>query len=395
METTGKVLNMRAQADKTENTEPTVPTVKKHHFDFPLFIVLMLICAFGMVMLFSASYYYAQNKFGDGLYYVKDQVLFFAAGLAALLVISHIKYSIYKKYAWVLYFVLIAALAVTLTPLGKSANGAQRWIQLPGGFRLQPAELSKVILVILYAAFMTNRQTKMTNFWQGVVPVLFYMLIPCVLIILQPNLSMVIIIAVMTVLMLYLGGAKGWHLGVLAAVGLVGLGVLIVIAPYRFARFKTFLDPFGDPSDSGYQIVQSLYAFGNGGLFGQGINYSRQKLLFLPYRESDFILSIIGEELGFVGCLGLMIAYMFVIYRGIRIAQRCRDRFGSLLAAGITSVLAIQVLINVGVVTSSIPATGQTLPFISAGGTSMIVFMASMGILLNISRYTEVKAKND
>lgn len=385
------VIHMKPAAEEKSRSESTVPVTRKHHFDFPLFIVLMLICAFGIVMLFSASYYYAQSRYGDGLKYVKSQLMYLGMGIAVLLVLSHVKYTVYKKLSIVAYLVLIALLVATLV-FGSDANGAQRWLHL-GFIDLQPSELAKFVLVVVAATVMTNKQNKMDRFWQGIVPLLVYMLIPCALIILQPNLSMVIIIGLTTFFMLYLGGAKWWHLFLMFAVGAVAVLLLAVIEPYRFARLKTLWDPWSDPTGDGYQIIQSLYAFGNGGVFGQGLNYSRQKLLFLPYRESDFIFSIIGEELGFFGCIGLLLAYLFVIYRGIRIAMRCRDRFGSLTAAGITGVLAIQVIINVAVVTNSVPATGQTLPFISAGGTSLLVFMAAMGILLNISRYTELKAE--
>lgn len=389
----GKVISMDRAQRRAASRRGAVPAAQKHHFDFGLFIALMLICAFGMVMLFSASYYYAQSKFGDGMYYVKKQVVFFAIGLVGLLVLSHIKYSIYEKLWLPAYLALIVLLTLTLL-IGKSANNAQRWIQI-GGFQLQPSELAKFVLVIVAARYMTVKKNKMGSLLQGVLPLLFYMLIPCVLIYLQPNLSMIIIIGVTTFLMLYLGGAKIWHLLLLFVIGGIAVFVLIKVAGYRSSRLDTFFDPWADANGDGYQVVQSLYGFGNGGLFGQGINYSRQKLLFLPYRESDFILSIIGEELGFVGCFALLAAYMFVIYRGIRIAMRCRDRFGSLTAAGITGILAIQTIVNVAVVTGSVPATGQTLPFISSGGTSMIVFMAAMGILLNISRYTEVKVEHE
>ena len=390
---TGKVISMGSTSGKAESRPEAVPAAQKHHFDFALFIVLMLICAFGIVMLFSASYYYAQSKFNDGLYYVKKQVLFFGVGLAAMLVLSHIKYTVYQKLTTIAYFGLIALLVLTLL-IGENVNNAERWIRI-GSFNLQPSELAKFVLVLVAAKLMTSKKNKMGSFVHGILPVLVYMLIPCVLIYLQPNLSMIIIIAATTFVMLYLGGAKTWHLLVLALLGVAAVLVLIKVAGYRSTRLDMFFDPWADAKGDGYQVVQSLYAFGNGGLFGQGINYSRQKLLFLPYRESDFILSIIGEELGFVGCFALLAAYLFVIFRGILIAMRCRDRFGSLTAAGITSILSIQTIVNVAVVTGSIPATGQTLPFISSGGTSMIVFMAAIGILLNISRYTEVKTQDE
>lgn len=389
------VVSMRTPSgDGVANGKPVsaVPSVKKHHFDFPLFIVLVLLCAFGVIMLFSASYYYAQSQFGDGLYFVKKQLIFLVIGFGALLGLSHLKYTFYRKIALVSYLALIALLVLTLV-VGKSAQGAQRWIPI-GGFQFQPAEFAKFIMVVVMANFMTTKKNDMSKFFSGMLPLLVYLVIPCVLIVLQPNLSMVIILCLTAYFMFFIGGTKMIHRLMLLAAGAAAILVLVLIEPYRLSRLTTFFDPWKDPSGSGYQTIQSLYAFGNGGLFGQGINASRQKLLFLPYRESDFVLSIIGEELGFVGCFLLLAAYLFVIYRGIRIAMRCR-RFGSLLAAGITGVLAIQVLINVGVVTNALPATGQTLPFISAGGTSLVVFLAAMGILLNVSRYTEVGKLNE
>ena len=370
-----------------------IPAAQKHHFDFPLFIVLMLICAFGLVMLFSASYYDAQSTHNDGLYFVKKQLIFFGIGLAALLILSHIKYTVYQKVIFFGYLALIALLVLTLL-IGEERNNAKRWINL-GGFDLQPSELAKFVLVVLAADIMTKKRNKMGSFLHGVLPLLIYMVIPCALIVKQPNFSMVIILGVTMFIMLYLGGAKAWHLLVMIVGGVIAIFLVIKVLGYShpLKRLNTFFDPWSSSSGDGYQVVQSLYAFGNGGLFGQGINYSRQKLLFLPELQNDFILPIIGEELGFFGCLGLLAAYMFVIYRGIRIAMRCRERFGSLTAAGITCILAIQVIVNVAVVTGSIPATGQTLPFVSSGGTSMIVFMAAMGILLNVSRYTEVRSE--
>ncbi len=399
-ESKGKILSFSESAakrgsagDAKDVVGGTVPKAQKHHFDFALFIVLVMICAFGLVMLFSASYYYAQSSTGDGLHYVKKQLVFFAVGMVALLVLSHIKYTAYQKLAFFAYLVLIALLVLTLL-MGKVHNESKRWLQV-GPIEIQPSEFTKFVMVIVCANYMTVRRAKMGSFLQGILPVLVYMVVPCYLIYKQPNLSMVIVVTITTFLMLYLGGGNPFQLALMIVVGLIGAYLLARVADYRSSRVDIWLsrDPWQDASGDGYQIVQSLYAFGNGGFFGQGINYSRQKLLFLPYRESDFILSIIGEELGFVGCFVLIAAYMFVIYRGIRIAMRCRDRFGSLTAAGITGVLAIQVIVNIGVVTNTLPATGQTLPLVSSGGTSMMVFLAAMGILLNISRYTEVKSK--
>lgn len=368
--------------------------VKRHHFDFPFFIVLMLICAFGLVMLFSASYYYAQTKYGDGTYFLKRQAVFFAVGLAALLVLSFVDYKHYRKLALPAYIGVCVVLILTLIPgIGVKLNNARRWINI-GGFQFQPSEIAKFALVVALAAAICSKKLVMQSFIQGVIPCLLILAPIAGLIVLQPNFSMVIILAVVTYVMLYLGGVRMSHRFLLVIVGLI-LGILILyLKSYRSNRISAWWNPEADPTGSSYQAIQSRIALGNGGFFGQGLNFSRQKLNFLPERENDYILAIIGEELGFVGCLALISGYAFLVWRGITIALRCRDRFGRLLAGGVISVLAIQVLINVGVVTSAIPSTGQTLPFVSYGGTSLMVFLAAMGIILNISRYTEVETEN-
>ena len=233
---------------------------------------------------------------------------------------------------------------------------------------------------------MASHGHMMQDFVRGMVPMLIIMGALAALLLMQRNMSMAMIVLLIGAVMLFIGGASMKHLFGLGMLMIPLFLVLAKVQPYRWARLTIFTDPWKDPLGSGYQLIQSLYALGNGGLFGKGLNFSTQKLRFLTYGESDFIFSIIGEELGFVGCVLLMGAYFFVIWRGIRIAARCKDRFGSLLAGGITLVLALQVAVNIGVATSSVPPTGQTLPFISAGGTSLVIFMMAVGILLNISR---------
>lgn len=380
----------------TENAIKTEgrPEAERHHFDFPLFIVLMLICAFGLVMLFSASYYYASVKYGDGMYFLKRQLVFFGVGLAGLFVLSNVKYSLWRKIVLPAYIAVCALLALTLVPgIGVKINEARRWINI-AGFQFQPSEFAKIMLIIALASLMCSKRVHMQSLIQGIIPCCLVLVPFAGLIILQPNYSMVLLLCFITYAMLYLGGSRLSHRFLLVIVGLfVGL-LAIKLAGYRMTRIDSYLNPASDPSGAGYQAMQSRIALGSGGLFGQGLNYSRQKLLYLPERENDYILAIIGEELGFVGCFALIAAYVFVIWRGVTIALRCRDRFGRLLAGGITSMLAIQAILNIGVVTGAIPSTGQTLPFISYGGTSLMMYLGSMGILLNISRYTEVDTQN-
>ncbi len=370
-----------------------LPSVAKHVLDYPLLIAVICICAFGIIMLFSASYYYAELYLHDGMHYVRTQLVYLIVGICAMYGISHIPYSFYSKplVYWGLYALLIVLLVAVLL-VGSTLQGAQRWLDL-GFFSLQPSELSKFVLAILMAALMTKHRQRLSSFsWLVILGLL--MAVPAALIFLQPNLSMIIILVINFIILALVGGCSWKQIGVC---GLIGVGAIVVYLKlkgnYQSQRFAMATMNWEElqklSGDEAFQIVQSLYAFANGGLFGQGFDASRQKLLFLPYRESDYILPIIAEELGFAAVLLLMLAYFFVIYRGLKIARNCKERFGSLLAVGMTVAIAVQVLINAAVVSKLLPATGQTLPFISSGGTSLLSFLMSIGILLNVSRYTE------
>ena len=253
----------------------------------------------------------------------------------------------------------------------------------------QPSELAKFVLVLYMASFMSKRPQLMASFSHGIVPMLIIMGVFGILLLLQKNMSMMVIMVMTGAVMLFFGGARMAHLVTLAGIAAPVMVIAVLSEEYRKARMTMFWDPWTSKADGAYQLRQSLIALGSGGIFGKGLNFSRQKLLFLPYGESDFIFAIIGEELGLIGCVLLMGAYAFLVYRGIRIAMRCKDRFGSLLAAGITSVIGMQAIVNIAVATSSAPTTGQTLPFISAGGTSLVIFLSAAGILLNVSRNTQ------
>lgn len=376
-----------------KQNEQNMPAM--HRFDFPLFAVLLAICAFGLVMLYSASYYYGITKYNDGAYFVKRQLAFFFAGLGAMIGLSFLKYTFYKKAAPYLYGIVVLLLAYTLLN-GVTINEARRWINI-GGFQFQPSELAKFTMVVVLATIMCSKWKwlNMQSFFKGVVPCLVPLIPLSLLIIKQPNLSTILILAFTTYAMLYLGGVKLSHRFILVLLGVGAVIAYIVIkGSYHSDRIYSYFHPNADPTGANYQSLQSRIALGSGGFFGKGFDLSRQKFNFLPERENDYILAIIGEELGFVGCFLLLAAYFFAVIRGTAIALRCRDRFGRLIAGGLTAVLAIQVILNVGVVTSAIPSTGQTLPFVSYGGTSLLVYMGAMGILLNVSRYTEVKQKN-
>lgn len=363
-----------------------------HRIDYGILFAVALLCAFGLVMVFSASYYYAQNYSGvgyDGYHYLRKQVQFLAFGFPVMIAISFVPYTFYKR-AWILAYLGCLALLVLVLVIGKEANGAKRWIII-AGVSIQPSELAKFGMMMYMCAFMDKKHAVMHTFKKGMFPMLLVIGVTCGLVMLQPNMSMAVIIGMMGYALLLVGGAD-WKQMIVLLIVCIGLFVLLAwIEPYRFSRLTNFVDPWADGKNGlgeGYQLVQSFYALGSGGLFGRGLNNSRQKLLFMTYGESDFIFAILGEELGFVGSVVVMAVYAFIVWRGFRVSLRLKDRFASLLAAGISFVFAIQVLVNIGVVTGSMPTTGQALPFISAGGTSLLIFLAAIGILLNLSRYT-------
>lgn len=371
--------------------------VKMHRMDYGILLTVTLLCAFGLVMVFSASYYYAQNYAGanyDGYFYLKKQAVYMLIGYPIMLLLSFFDYRRLEKYK-VIGFLVSVVLLVAVLIFGEELNGGKRWLNIAGQ-SIQPSEIAKFGMMLYMCAFMSKKHAIMRDFKRGMLPMLLVIGVICGLIMLQPNMSMAVIVGMMGYALLFAGGADIKQMLLLGVV-LVALFVLFaVIEPYRFARLTSFRDPWNDGDGglgSGYQLIQSLYALGSGGLFGLGLNNSRQKLLYMTYGESDFIFAILGEELGFVGAVAVMCAYGFIIFRGLRTALRCRDRFGSLLATGITVVFALQVFVNIGVVTGSMPTTGQALPFISAGGSSLLIFLAAMGVLLNISRYTTVATR--
>ena len=370
--------------------------VKMHRMDYGILLTVTLLCAFGLVMVFSASYYYAQNYAGanyDGYFYLKKQAVYMLIGYPIMLLLSFFDYRRLEKYK-VIGFLVSVVLLVAVLIFGEELNGGKRWLNIAGQ-SIQPSEIAKFGMMLYMCAFMSKKHAIMRDFKRGMLPMLLAIGVICGLIMLQPNMSMAVIVGMMGYALLFAGGADIKQMLLLGVV-LVALFILFaVIEPYRFARLTSFRDPWNDGDGglgSGYQLIQSLYALGSGGLFGLGLNNSRQKLLYMTYGESDFIFAILGEELGFVGAVAVMCAYGFIIFRGLRTALRCRDRFGSLLATGITVVFALQVFVNIGVVTGVMPTTGQALPFISSGGSSLLIFLSVIGVLLNISRSTGEQA---
>ena len=357
--------------------------------DFSILLVISVLCAFGLVMVFSASYYYAQHYSGannDSFYYLKRQILYLAMGYPVMLLVSLIDYRIIEKMRSLFMAVSILLLIAVLV-WGRDLNGGKRWLVI-AGISIQPSELAKFGLMIFMCSYMSRHRHEMNSFRYGMIPMLIAIGVIAGLVMLQPNMSMAVIIGFIGIVLLYLGGCDLKQLLILGALGIVAFFVLAFAADYRIDRLTSFSNPENDPQGTGYQLLQSYYAIGSGGLFGKGLNNSYQKLLYMTYGESDFIFAILCEEFGFIGGFFVILMYAWIVFRGMIVSMRCRNRFGSLLAAGISIVFGFQVFVNIGVVTGLLPTTGQALPFISAGGTSLLVFLAAMGLLLSISRDT-------
>ena len=353
--------------------------------DIPLIICVSLMACFGCLMIYSASRYVGEVQYGDSLYFVKKQLLGVVAGGAAMAFFCFFPY--YKLYKFRYAAVVIAAvlLALVFVPgIGVTNYGATRWIGF-GSFTIQPSEIAKYAYALFTAAYFAKNYRKVKTV-RGVLPVLGVGALFCVLVILEPNMSITMCLGLLMLALVFLSGTNLKTFAFVLIPCALAVPVLIIAEPYRLERLSAFLDPWSSPLDEGYQLIQSFYALGNGGLFGVGLFNSTQKYRFLPFAESDFILSVMGEELGFFGITVFFCACAFIIWRGLRIAKRCSEPFGYLLAAGFTLVYGIQVVIKALVVSGTIPPTGLPLPLISSGNTSLIITMASMGVLFNISR---------
>jgi cell division protein FtsW len=357
--------------------------------DFVLTILVLGLVVFGVIMVFSSSYYNAINEDGDPYSYLKRDIVWAALGMGAMLFCAMIDYRVYAKIApWIMGISLLL-LALLFTPLGITRNYATRWIGV-GGFTLMPGEIAKIAAIIFVAWYLSKDPKRIRSLMKGVLPLLGLCGVYFALIIMQPNLSTAITICGIIIGMMFVAGLNILYLVGIMGVGVAGITAMILTddGGYRLKRLTSFFDPFQDPLGDGYQVIQSLLALGSGGLFGVGLGKSIQKTLYLPEPQNDFIFAIIGEELGFIGCLILIAVYIILIWRGIHIALNAPDLFGTLLASGITIMLALQVILNIAVVTSSMPPTGITLPFISYGGNALMLFMGCMGVLLNISRHS-------
>lgn len=353
--------------------------------DYVLFYTVILLVSIGVIMIYSASSYRAANEMQDSMAYLKRQLIFAIMGGISMFVFIKFDYHVFRNAKLLLFLMASTIVLLLLVFLFPPVNGAQRWIQL-GPFSLQPSEIAKYVVVLFVARSLDKKGDEIKKFWTGMFPILMVAGIFAGLVLAEKNLSITSVIMFVTFILITISGARKRHLFTLGGIGLVaGIG-LIIAAPYRLKRLMSFLDPWADPRGDGYQLIQSLLALGSGGFLGLGFGMSRQKAYYLPEPHNDFIFSVIAEETGFLGGIILITLFCILIWRGVVIAIRCKDNFGTLLAMGITSVIAIQAIINLAVVTGTMPVTGVPLPFISYGGSSLLFNMTAMGILLNVSR---------
>lgn len=365
--------------------------VKKRSVDFILLISIIALVFIGLIMVFSSSWPEGMVQFNDGYYFLKRQLFAVVMGFVGLIFFMNFKYTHFKKLALPIFIVAIILGLLIFTPLGEDRLGARRWVNL-GFISFMPSDAIKLGSIIFYAAFLSNKGKNIRSLVKGTIPSLIIVGIACGLIYVQKDLGTTITLGGTLIGMFFIAGMNLFHLGFIGLVAVGGLAFAVMGEgnEYRMQRILSFRDPFAEKLDSGWQAVQSLYALGSGGIFGLGLGKSRQKFFYIPEAHNDFIFSILGEELGLLGTLLVLVLFMLVIWRGVIIAMKTEDTFGSFLATGITALIAIQSLINIAVVTSSIPTTGITLPFISFGGTSLLFNMAGIGILLNISRHAKL-----
>ena len=365
---------------------PDVETSERENLvDLPFLLLTLLLTALGLVMIYSSSFARALYETGDSAYYFKRQLVFSLVGAAELLAVSRVRPELLKKLAFPVLGISIVFLVLVFVPgIGQSENGATRWIRL--GISFQPSEIAKLGVILSYAAMIASFQEKMETFRYGIAPFAAILAVIVVLLRLEPHNSAIVIIACTAGAMLFLGGVRYRWFVLGGGVMLLGLAVILGAGGYEASRITAWRDPFSDPSDSGYQIIQSLYAIGSGGLLGLGFGQGRQKYLYLPEEHNDYIFAIVCEELGLAGALAILLLYALLILRGYWIAMHVRDRFLSLTVAGITTLTALQVFFNIGVVTNLLPSTGISLPFFSYGGTALLIQLGEMGIILSASR---------
>ena len=364
--------------------------------DFTLVITVLLLLSLGLVMVLSASSPTALQKYDKSYYFFVRQLIFAVLGLFGMYFISKIDYRIYQKFykhAWILSIILL----ISVFAFGSDSHGAKRWIYITKSLSFQPSEIVKFLIIIFYGGILVKDRDDLGKFWKGLVKHILFLVPIIALLLLEPHVSTSMVIIITCCIMMIMAGCKFWQFlvsGIVAVGGIGSIATVLYMASAKFqekfqyivTRFITFTDPWKDATGDGWQIIQSLYAIGSGGLFGAGLGESKQKYLYLSEPHNDFIFSVLAEELGFVGCILVFVLFAVFIWRGVLIAMKAPDMFGSLVAIGITSLVGVQVIINVAVVTSSMPVTGMQLPFFSYGGTALFILLCEVGVLLSISR---------
>ena len=359
--------------------------------DLPFLAILLLLLCYGLIMLYSAGYAVALYRRGDAYTYIRPQLLFAALGVAAMYAASLVDYHIWHKLAWPLLGVSLALLVLVL--FMPEYNGCKRWIVLPGLGTLQPSEIAKFSVVLVFAHIISLNHDRMKTFTAGVLPFGAVLGAVAVLMLLEPHLSGTLLILGIGAVLMFVGGTGLKWFGLAGALGAGAIAAALVflpdLVPYAMDRLASWRDPFADPLGEGHQTIQSLYAIASGGVMGLGLGNSRQKYLYVPEPQNDFIFSILCEELGFVGAAAVIVLFLALFLRGMTVAVRARDKFGALLVVGFVTQVILQAVLNIAVVTNTIPNTGISLPFFSSGGTSLLMLLGEMGIVLSVSRQAD------
>ena len=355
--------------------------------DRGLTLCVLMLMGIGLVAVYSASFVFASEKYGDGLFFFKKQIVFVVLATFVLWLVSHFPYQLFKKYFWIFLAVEVVALLLVFVPgLAYRAGGASRWISLPGGLHFEPSELAKLMAPIAIGFLMTRKRWRDEKWWQTVLIYVLSLLVPIFIMLRQPDFGSSAIIAIVCLTVLFCFGLKWGYFVVAGLIAVPAFYFLVVRVPYRFKRIEAFLNPWTDPSESGFQVIQSLLSFFNGGFWGTGLGKGQGKLFFLPEAHTDFILAVLGEETGFIGLIAVFALYSWLVLRGLQISIECNEPFGKKIALGMTALVGFQAVINGGVVLGLLPTKGLTMPFLSYGGSSLIAMTAACGVLLNIHR---------
>lgn len=388
--------NIWTSSNPTEDwDEPSAPIFRRGVSDHLLFFLAIGLAAFGLVMVYSSSYIYAQERYGDGLYFFRRHIVFLGVGLGLMTILRFIDYRVFRKLALPGFVLSLVGMVLVLIPgLGNRAGGATRWLDL-GFMTFQPVEFAKIALILYMARRFSKTRLDFADLRQGFLYQLWPPLALAGLCLFQPDFGSAALIMLTTTIFLYLAGVRFRFLALSFAALLPIFYFAIMSVPYRRARLMTFLDPWADPQNTGFQIIQSFLAFHRGGLFGVGLGNSKEKLFYLPEAHNDFILSVVGEELGFVGICLICLAFMFLFFRAVKIAAKAEDAFGSLLAGGLAVLLGLEVFLNAGIVLGLLPTKGMNMPFISSGGSSIIAALIAVGLLLSVSSRPQAPVEDE